>query len=501
MGIRDVRKRMTTKKLYKINLILIGLITGFIVSFIVFSCSSSRPKESAYAEENAQKPLELSPQINEFQSSFRTVASRVLPVVVEVKVVEVTTQTIPKNFGWPWNFLFPDQGGEDEAPEQQEFRNQGLGSGVIVRRDKDTYYVLTNNHVAGAAEEIKVVLYDEREFPATLVGKDERKDLALIKFTSDDSSLPIAILGDSDDLYVGDWVLAVGSPFGLVSSVTAGIVSAKGRQGPEDNISDFIQTDAAINQGNSGGALVNLKGEVIGINTWITTPSGGNVGLGFAIPINNAKKAIDDFITKGSVEYGWLGVSIQDPYISLAKDLGIENVKGGFVLNVYKNSPAAKGGILPGDYITKVNGKNIKNADDLVRIIGDLAPSTEAEFELIRGGKTVNVKVKIGLREEKTIVEQAADLWPGFNAVPLDDEIRKQLKIDKSVQGLVVVAIENKTKAQIAGLRVGDVITRINNTDIKTAIDFYRVLNDMKTKEFTFYYTREGNQYFFGIVR
>jgi Do/DeqQ family serine protease len=492
----------TSKKFFAINLVLVGLILGFILSFITFSCSSSRPKDSALAQDDGQTPLDIPANVSDFQASFRNVAARVLPVVVELKIVEVTTQTVPKNFGWPWNFLLPDQEEEDTTPDEQEFRNQGLGSGVIVRKEKDTFYVLTNNHVAGTASEIKVVLYDEREFTATLVGKDERKDLALIKFTADDPSIPVAVLGDSDDIYVGDWVLAVGSPFGLVSSVTAGIVSAKGRQGPQDNISDFIQTDAAINQGNSGGALVNLRGEVVGINTWITTPTGGSVGLGFSIPINNAKKAIDDFINKGSVEYGWLGVSIQDPYISLAKDLGIDAVKGGFILNVYKNSPAYKAGILPGDYVTKVNGRSIKNADDLVRTVGDLEPSKDASFEVIRAGKKLALNVHIGLRQEsQAIAEQISYLWPGFNVVPIDDVVRQELNLDKKLQGLVVVSIERKTKAQVAGLRVGDVITRINTTDLKTAADFYRVLNDEATKELTFYYTREGNQYFFGIVR
>ncbi len=202
--------------------------------------------------------------------------------------------------GWTWDFLRPENQQGDNGEEQQ-FKRRGMGSGVIVRQKGDTYYILTNAHVAGKADEINAVLNNGDEYTSKLVGKDPRRDLALVKFSSD-KEIPVAEIGDSSDLRVGDWVLAVGSPFGFVNSVTAGIVSAKGRSGPQNMMSQFIQTDAAINRGNSGGALVDIDGKVVGINTWIAAPSGGSVGLGFAVPINDAKNSIDDMITKGTVD-------------------------------------------------------------------------------------------------------------------------------------------------------------------------------------------------------
>jgi S1-C subfamily serine protease len=291
---------------------------------------------------------------------------------------------------------------------------------------------------------------------------------------------------------VGDWVLAVGNPLGYVSTVTAGIVSALGRDGPQDNISDFIQTDAAINQGNSGGALVNLKGEVIGINTWIATPSGSNAGLGFAIPINNAKKAIDDFINKGEIEYGWLGVSISDISKPVAQDLQVEGIKGAMIQNVYTDSPADKSGLLPGDYVTAIDGDPIESYLDLTRTVGDLLPNETYEFELIRYGKKVTLPVSIGLREnDESIAASYMDLWPGVSIAPLNDEIKKELELDDSVKGLLLL-VNEKSKAQMAGLKSYDIVTAINDRKVETALDFYRELNSNDNRT-TFTLLREGS--------
>ena len=234
--------------------------------------------------------------------------------------------------------------------------------------------------------------------------------------------VPVAVLGNSDDLFVGDIVLAVGNPFGFESTVTMGIVSALGRKSMDNSqisgFTDYIQTDASINPGNSGGALVNMKGEIVGINTWIASQSGGSVGVGFAIPINNSKKAIEDFISTGRVVYGWLGVSIgdlNDPSSDeLRKTLGLGDKKGAIVFNLFKKSPADKSGLMPGDYITEVDNVSIDNSSHLTQIVGRLSPGTTSVFRLIRDKKMMTVNVKIEKRADETEIQKNRDLWPGL---------------------------------------------------------------------------------------
>jgi serine protease Do len=493
-----------SRNFFVFNLLMVGLLAGFILAMITFGCSTRiSGGETALAQERTGESLTVPPSMEEMQNSFRAVSRKSLPVVVELKVVELVTQAVPQNRGWPWDFLFPDQQRDNgqEAPEERQFRNQGLGSGVIVRKNGDTYYVLTNEHVAGKADEIMVVLNGGQEYSATLVGGDPRMDLAMVSFESEED-YPVADLGDSDVLEVGDWVIAVGSPFGFVSSVTAGIVSAKGRSGPQNNISDFIQTDAAINRGNSGGALVNIYGEVVGINTWIAAPTGGSVGLGFAIPINNAKRAINDFIEKGEIEYGWLGVSVTDLIPGTAEPLGIENQRGAFISNVYIDSPAEKGGMKPGDFVTAIGDRTVRNREDLVRMVGELPAGSRNSFTLIRNGKTLDISVEIGKREDsEAIAGRMANLWPGFTVLPIDDEVRESLELKNNQQGVVTAVVDRGTKAFIHGLRPYDVIYKINEIDIKTIADFYRAINEENVSEYKIYYLREGSEGFAGVVR
>ena len=299
--------------------------------------------------------------IEALQNSFRSISNTMLPAVVEVDVTETKTYTNP--FGGmsnPFEFFFGNGNSDDESKKnnQREYESKGLGSGVIVRKTGNTFYVLTNNHVAGSATKISIKLNDGREFEGKLVGADSRIDVALVSFESKDSSIPVAVLGDSDKVQPGDICLAFGAPLGYSQSVTQGIISAVGRSETSmSSMSDYIQTDAAINQGNSGGPLVNIYGEVIGINTWIASSSGGSVGLGFAIPINNLKSAIDSFIKKGKVVYGWVGVQLVDVTDEYKEELGVKGTEGAFAAEVFSNSPAFKGGIKPGDYIIEVNGK------------------------------------------------------------------------------------------------------------------------------------------------
>lgn len=430
--------------------------------------------------------------VEALQTTFRSVSETLLPAVVEVDVTETKTYQDPfRGFTNPFEYFFgspdPDKKKDDGT---REYETKGLGSGVIVRRTGKTLYVLTNNHVAGAATKISVKLNDEREFEGKLVGTDERMDIALVSFESDDKSIPVAVLGDSDTVMPGDICMAFGAPMGYSQSVTQGIVSATGRsESHMSAVSDYIQTDAAINQGNSGGPLVNIYGEVIGINTWIVSQSGGSQGLGFAIPINNIKGSIDSFIKNGKVIYGWVGVSLVEVPKEFKADLGVENEEGAFAAEVFTNSPAFKGGIKPGDFIIELNGRKVKNVNQLVRDVGSLEAGTTATFTLIRGGKKIdNLQVKIEERAKDSDI-QNNKMWPGFIATPLDDKAREQLKIDdKKVKGVVVTSVEEKSPAASLRLQNGDIITAVNGKSVSNLAEFYSELaNAKKTVNFDIY--------------
>ena len=431
--------------------------------------------------------------VEALQNNFRSISETMLPAVVEVDVTETKTYTNP--FGGmssPFEFFFgtPRQNDDDKKDNQREYESKGLGSGVIVRKTGNTFYVLTNNHVAGSATKISVKLNDGREFEGKLVGTDSRVDIALVSFEAKDSSIPVAKLGDSDKVQPGDICMAFGAPLGYSQSVTQGIVSAVGRsESHMSSISDYIQTDAAINQGNSGGPLVNIYGEVIGINTWIASQSGGSIGLGFSIPINNIKGAIDSFIKNGKVIYGWVGVSLLDVTKDYKAELGVADIDGAFAAEVFSNSPAQKGGIKPGDYIVEVNGKKVKTTNQLVRDIGSLEAGSTARFTVIRGGKRVSdIVVKIEERANDSDINNSK-MWPGFIASPLTDEAREQLKIDdKKVKGVIATNIEEKSPAASLRIQNGDVITAVNGKKITNLMEFYTELSSaQKSVNFDIY--------------
>jgi len=434
--------------------------------------------------------------LQSMQLAFRQVAQKVLPVVVEIDVTEVTRQRAPQlQLPFDWFFGQPQPNGGERS-----FRQSGLGSGIIVRRSGSTVYILTNNHVVKDATDVSVKLSDNRIYKARVVGTDPRKDVALVSFqTRDDVS--IAELGDSATLHVGDIVFAVGSPLGFESSVTMGIVSALGRHAPSADVAtytDYVQTDAPINQGNSGGALVNINGQVIAMNTWIAAPTGGNVGLGFAIPINNARQAIDDFIAKGRVEYGWLGVQIGDldsePSLSIAKDLHVDGMKGAFVWNLYSGSPADKGGLLPGDFVTRVNGKTVRDSGDLTQVIGNLRAGDTEEFTVMRYGSPATLRVTIGRRDDLDKVAQSRNLWPGLATLPLTDQIRQDQNIARDARGVIVSDLTDQgTPAAVAGIQTGDIIKAVNGTTVSTMMDYYKALNDSRGRKVTFDILRDGN--------
>ncbi len=448
----------------KINILFAGIIIGCFASFFFTGNLHFKTAEAGNAD------------VRDMQYTFREVAEKVRPFVVEIRVVEVKIQEMPEGYSWPFNFIEPEEDSESGS-ESQEYETEGLGSGIIVKRDQNKYYVLTNNHVIGDADRISIRLFDQTEVNAEIQGIDERKDLALLVFESE-KDLDTAVLGDSDDLFVGDWVLAVGSPLGYDSTVTAGIVSAIGRNGPENNISDFIQTDASINQGNSGGALVNLDGEVVGINTWIATNTGVSIGLGFSIPVNNIKNSIDDFIESGSVQYGWLGVIITSIRGIEAEQMGLTGKKGAFVYNIYENSPAGKAGVLPGDFITALNEEKISDYKHFTRLIGDIKAGEQISIDLIRNQTELRLSAVIELRKEKSeIINLYDEMWPGITPFPLDDSVKKEFGISSSVKG-VVISVNTGTRAYNSGLKNYDIITEINGLEINNMMDFYRTIND-----------------------
>ncbi len=468
------RKIFSSPVFFVVNLLLLGVAAGMVLSVGLFSCTTgSAGTVSARDRDNLSRP-----SIDSLQESFREVAAIARPSVVRIDVEEVRTQAIPRGNDTPWFDFFFNEPDSNRPERDRQFRTQGLGSGVIVRQDRDIYYVLTNDHVVGNADQITITLDDGEEFEASIVGKDARKDLALLSFESSDP-IPVAALGDSSSLHVGDWVLAIGSPFGFQSTVTAGIVSALDRRGgPEGNISDFIQTDAAINRGNSGGALVNLRGEVIGINTWITSQTGGSVGLGFSIPINNVIRAIDDFIESGTVRYGWLGVSIRSIGNEIVASMDLPNRRGALVHHVFTGSPADRGGLRPGDVVVEINGVTIQDSDQLVLVVGDLPVGRVAQFVVLRDGESVTEEVRIAEREsDQQIAELNRRLWPGFVVFPLSQDVRQELDLSANQQGVLVTSVENRTNAAQAGIRPGDVVTSINGTATPELRDFYRALN------------------------
>ena len=471
---------------------------GVLVLALV-SCTTTVPMESSVSQPGLVPAADGIAGLRELQSAFHTLSETVSPSVVRIDVREQITQNGPRE-GLPFfDFFFgrPD----DAEPEDRGFERGGIGSGVIVSSDQHRYYVLTNDHVVGEADVITVVLNDGTELDGELVGRDSRKDLAMISFRSD-RDLPVARLGDSDSLRVGDWVVAIGSPFGYQNTITAGIVSALGRRGgPDGNISDFIQTDASINQGNSGGALVNLDGEVIGINTWITSDSGGSIGLGFAVPINNVVRSISEFLDDGEVEYGWLGVSIQTVDAEQVESLQLPDRSGALVNSVFGDSPADENGLLAGDFISRIGDTTIRDSDDLVLVIGEMPVGESVQFSVIRQGEELTVLVTLAARQtDATIRQLNRRLWPGMSVYPLTADIIEEAGLEVS-EGVIVSLVDQGTAADIGGLRSFDIITSINGVVVNDLLSFYTSIAEPDLKEWLFSGMRDGEEFEVTVVR
>ena len=379
---------------------------------------------------------------------------------------------------------------QDMPPELEEFfrhffqgpgrgfvpkETNSLGSGFIISKDG---YILTNHHVVNNASEIIVKLKDRRELEAKLIGSDEMTDVALLKV--DASDLPVVQIGSPDQLQVGEWVLAIGTPFGFEQSVTAGIVSAKGRSLPDGNYVPFIQTDVAINPGNSGGPLFNMQGKVVGINSQIYSRSGGYMGLSFAIPIDVAMNVAEQLKTKGKVSRGWLGVQIQDVTRQLAESFGMDRPHGALVAKVVPGGPAEKAGIQIGDIIVEFDGRTIETSGELPPIVGMTAVDTKAKVKVIRQGDEEELIVKVGLLPANQVAKLGSSSAPetnvnrvGLVVADLTDEERQQLQVEK--YGVIVQKV-GKGVGLDAGIQPGDVILRVQNTPIRDVAEFNKIV-------------------------
>ncbi len=475
---------------------------------------------TALAPAPAHSPEDLS-------IAFRDVAKNVLPAVVsistETRPTEVTDSGVSE--GRPGSRqqeqLFQEFFGQD--PRFEQFfkkmprtvpRQQGAGSGFIV---DPTGIVLTNSHVVEGATKVTVKLHDGREFQAESWNFDPRSDVAIVRIKADEN-LPSVVLGDSNLMQIGDWVLALGNPFNIGTTVTSGIISATGRGPGINEREEYLQTDAAINPGNSGGPLVNLYGEVIGINTAISSRSGGYDGVGFAIPSENVRWVADQLIAHGEVKRSYLGVSLQELTAELRKQFNVPSDKGALVLDVMPDTPAAQAKLLPGDIILQFNGKAITNRDALVGIVERSSPNKTYDMVVLREGKEVTVPVKLGsmpanftsaLRRARVNDKPREQAQPdnveisklGIEVTSLSPELTEQLGLEKGATGVVVKNVKEGSPAEAAELQPGDLIQRVGTKAVKGVEDFRAAVNDADLNQGILLHLKRGKNSAFIVVK
>jgi serine protease Do len=474
----------------KIKIVFLGILIALVTSACDNSLSdrANRLKDIPAGIKNlpslvASDAEATSMNIEMVPESFSPLAEMASPAVVNIRAVRTA-----KGAGQGFRHFQQEPFGEDERmPEffhkffgqkpDRNFKQRSLGSGFII--DK-AGYVVTNNHVIENADEIQVILKDEKAYEAKIIGRDPNTDIALIKIQSD-HNFAVVKMGDSDSLKIGQWVVAIGNPFGLENTVTAGIVSAKGRilgSGPYD---DFIQTDASINPGNSGGPLLNMDGEVIGINTMIVA---GGRGIGFAIPVNLAKNVVAQLKKSGAVTRGWLGVSIQDVPKDLAEYFDIEEHKGALVADVVAGDPADMAGIRPKDIIVEVNGQKVADSRELLRLVAGLDVGETAAVKVLRDGNLKNYQVTVAKRTDARLTAKKApvksDSELGMEVADLSSDTARRYNVSET-EGVILVGIKAGSRGENAGLQVGDVIKGVNREEVKDVDDYKRIVDDLKT--------------------
>jgi len=479
---------MEQKKRFKTSLISVVLaVTALGIGYGMSTAVRSSQQPAASVSSISETPM--------IPASFSDLAEKVRPGVVNIQVVKKA-----KNVGFAFRNS-PENPFGDESPFGRFFegtppgdqKQEGVGSGFIVSQDG---YIITNNHVVEDADQIKVKLANGKEYDAKVVGRDPKTDLAIVKIDGVKDLHPLS-LGNSDDLKVGSWVVAIGSPFGLEQTVTQGIVSGKGRvigSGPYD---DFIQTDASINPGNSGGPLINMKGEVIGINAAIN-PNGQ--GIGFAIPIDMAKAIIPQLEQKGSVTRGWLGIGIQEITPALEKSFNLKEKEGVLVADVFKGSPAEKAGIERGDVILQFDGKEVGESKDLPRIVALTPVGKTVNIKLLRDGKAVECTVKVAEMEGKTEAAQLPSRKSlGITVQELTPEIARDLNLKRET-GVVVTSVEPGSSAADAGIQAGDVIQEVNRKPVKDVEDFSQRIAQAKSQDNVLLLIQRGQNSLFAAV-
>jgi serine protease Do len=466
---------------------------ALIISLAAFTIQPSFAQTMARAE----RPAAGSAGAVAVATSYADMVSRVAPAVVTIRS-EMRVRAGQQADEFPFPFPFPFGQGTPNAP-QRERRASAAGSGVIVTADG---YIVTNNHVVEDATEIKVELTDNRTFDAKVIGTDKPSDLAVLKVNA--TGLPMLPLGDSDNVRVGDVVLAIGNPLGLGQTVTSGIISAKGRStgSADGSYEDFLQTDAAINRGNSGGALVNTNGELIGINSQILSPSGGNIGIGFAIPSSMARSVMDQLVKTGRVRRSKLGVGIQPVTADMAASLGLSQARGAIVTQVEPGSPAERAGIRRGDVITAYNGTPVTDGNSLRNQVARTSPGAEANVTVWRDNREQQFKVTVSelTAEKKETGDAGEGAGPnaksggklGITVEPLTPALASRLGVQSGTKGVVVTSVDDDGPAADAGLRQGDVIEEINRRPVNTPAELTAALQGQTNRPLLLLINRRG---------
>ena len=475
------------------TIVLSGLLLAEHAPVHALDLFGSKKKEK---KEEQPTPVKQVRQVSQLPN-FVDIAKTTMPAVVNISTTQKVSRRPrrrqmpgPNPFGGNDSFeeFFRRFFGDRPPPRQQ----RSLGSGFIISKDG---YIVTNQHVIGDAEKITVRLSDEHELEAEVIGSDDKTDIALIKIDSKEP-LPEISLGSSADLQIGDWVIAIGNPFGLEQTVTAGIVSAKGRvigAGPYD---DFIQTDASINPGNSGGPLLNLQGEVVGINSAIFSQSGGNIGIGFAIPIDMAKSIIAQLKDSGKVTRGWLGVAIQTVTAELAKSFDLDEPMGALVAEVTEGGPAEKAGIQRGDIITHFKGEQVPKSHDLPAMVAQSPVGEKVQVSILRGGQEKTIPVTLGELPDQIARaggrEESEASW-GMTVANISDEYIQRYRLPDDQKGIVVTEVEPGSPAEAAGIRPGDVVEEVNRQAVGSVSDFTTAVKKVKDAETLLLLARRGN--------